>query len=82
MSKRTKTISKNFFDDEIKGVYYEEDKKIIYLKDDTHRTYNPYLLDYDRVTHRNTTLDIVEKYRKVYIKLYGEGDFSNNESFD
>ena len=77
MSKRTKTISKNFYDDEIKGVYYEDGRKVIYLHEHTHRTYNPYLLDYDRINHRNQQIDFLNKIKELYGKLYGGEDFED-----
>ena len=82
-TKRLKTMSKSFFNDEIHHIELTESgEKIIHLHQWVHRTYNPHLLDYDRVTHRNEVIDNLEKYKKAYIRLYGEGDFTNNESYD
>jgi hypothetical protein len=77
MNKRTKTQSKQFFDDEIHHVEIDENgNKIFHLHEWVHRTYNPNLLDYDRIRHRNDIIDIVESYRKAYLKLFGGDDFS------
>lgn len=78
MKKREKNLSLNFYDDEIHHIEItDKGEKIIHLHPHVHRTYNPYLLDYDQISHRNQYLDYVEKVRQVYLKLYGGDDFSD-----
>ena len=80
MNKRTKTQSKNFYDDEIHHVDIDANgNKVFHLHEWVHRTYNPYLLDYERITHRNVAIDMLKRYEEAYRLLYGGDDFDNPE---
>ncbi len=82
MNKRLKTQSKWWFDDEIHHIEIDENgNKVYHLHEWVHRTYNPYLLDYNRISHRNEYLDIEEKQKKAMLKLFGEDKFEE-ESYD
>lgn len=81
--KKTKTISKHFWDDQIIGVSIDEQgRRVIHLKMGVRKQYNSGYIEYDECFQRNEILDTLDKYKKAYIKLYGEGDFTNNESYD
>ncbi len=79
--KKNKTISKNFFDDQILGVSIDEEgRKVIHLKMGVRKQYNSGYLDYDECYQRNEVLDIQAKYKKINILLFGNSDL--DESYD
>lgn len=78
---RNKTLSRWFFDDQILFVELDEQgRKVIHLKMGVRKQFNSGYLDYNECYQRNKELDIYDMHKKVKMKLYGEGDFS--ESYD
>lgn len=78
-TRRSKTLSKHFFDDEIKGVYIDsQDRKCIYLKDHVYRTNHPNPLSYDYPEHRNRILDMLDNFDKANALLFGGKDDSQD----
>jgi hypothetical protein len=83
MEKREKTKSKFWFDDEIHHVEIDENgNKIFHLHSWVKRTYNPYLLDYEFITHRNEYVDFLDKVKALYMKLYGGEDFEDRDNYN
>lgn len=80
---RTKTISKNFYDDEIKGVMEVDGKKVIYLKEGVKR--RKYAGDLptwylEHPLHINHLLIYLSRYEEAMRLLYGGDDFSDSDN--
>lgn len=76
---KNKTISKNFYDSQIIGVYIDEEgKRCIYLKMGVRKQFNPGYIEYEDCYQRNEVLDNFNMHKKVNMILYGEGDFSDS----
>lgn len=76
---RTKTISKHFYDDEIKGVINIDGKRVIYLKPHVKRLYryDDHLLE-DEMDHLNKKV-INTKRLEIFLKrVVGIDDFEEN----
>ncbi len=73
---RTKTISKYFYDDEIKGVIQEGDQKIIYLKTGVKRLrFNDDLGNGEYFEQLNQELIANDRRQEAMKLLYGGDDF-------
>lgn len=70
-----KTLSKYFYDSEIKGVMIINGRKVIYLKSYVKRLwrYNDHLLE-DNMDHINHQLIKKEKIQQFYTKIVGSDD--------
>lgn len=75
---RTKTMSKNFFDYEIKGVLEIDGRKVIYLKDNVVRKRYFDFSDDQYAEHLNQEVVNAEKLQDFYKKILGVDDFENN----
>lgn len=71
---REKTISKNFYDHEIKGVITINGQKVIYLKDKVVRKRYFDFPDDDYVEHLNQQLINAERLQEFYKKYLGVDD--------
>lgn len=72
-------LSKNFSDDEIKGVLYIEDRKVLYLKTGVkRRNFNDDLGTGEHFEQLNQILIANELREKVMKVLYGGDDFEDN----
>lgn len=81
--KKTKTISKHFWDSQILGVSIDDEgRRVIHLKMGVRKQYNSGYIDYDSCYQRNEIVDNLDMHKKIKLMLYGEGDFSNEESYD
>ena len=73
------TKSKNFKDHEIKGIFYENDNKVVYLKEGVRRKkYNDHLND-DEMHHINEQVILLEKINKFYLATGTTPLTDNNE---
>jgi hypothetical protein len=73
------TKSKNFKDHEIKGIFYENDNKVVYLKEGVRRKkYNDHLSD-DEMHHINEQVILLEKINKFYLATGTTPLTDNNE---
>lgn len=82
MLERNKTISKNFYDDEIKGVMEIDGKKVLYLKEGVKRRLYQSDLSRDSYYHPdqiNHLLIYLKKYEDMMKIMYGGDDFSDQE---
>ena len=71
-------MSKNFTEDEIKGIMYIDGKKVIYLKTGVKRkNYNDDLGTGDYLSQLNQELINYEKAEEHKKAIFGEEDFSN-----
>lgn len=70
-----KTISKNFYDIEIKGVMYLNGKKVIYLKSGVKRLwrFTDHILE-SKMDHINYHLIYKDKYERYYKEIVGSED--------
>lgn len=74
---QTKSI--NFKDHEIKGIFYENDNKVVYLKEGVRRKkYNDHLSD-DEMHHINEQVILLEKINKFYLATGTTPLTDNNE---
>ena len=75
--KKTKTISKHFWDSQILGVSIDEEgRRVIHLKMGVRKQYNPGYIEYNDCYQRNTVLDNYDMHKKINMILYGEGGTS------
>jgi hypothetical protein len=76
---RTKTHSKHFYDDEIKGVMEIDGKKVIYLKSHVKRLYryDDHLLE-DQMDHLNKKLIFMKRLELYLKRIVGLDDFEDN----
>lgn len=66
---RPKTLSKHFYDEEIIGVYYENGRKVIYLKERISRlTHDPLIekLEEDYYHFKQRIHDYIDKKERLY----------------
>lgn len=76
---RTKTKSKNFYDDEVIGTYLDENnKKVIVLKPLVTRLHYYDYIDPDKIDQVNNHLIIHERYNKVNKLMFGDTDFESD----
>lgn len=76
---KTKTKSKNFYDDEVIGTYMENGSKVVVLKPLVTRLGYYDYLDPDKMDHINQHLIIHERYNKVNKLLFGDTDFESED---
>lgn len=74
---REKTISKNFFDDEIKGVLEINGRKVIYLKERVVRKRYWDWCNDTFLSHLNQELINQERIEKYYKEIVGIDDWAN-----
>lgn len=73
-----KTISKNFYDFEIKGVLEIDGKKVLYLKNNVVRQRYADFSNDDNVEHLNQQLINAQRLERFYKEIMGIDDFENN----
>lgn len=73
-----RTLSKNWFDHEIKGIMYIDGIKVIYLKPSAKRLwrFNDHLLE-NQMDHINKHLIIKEQIELYYKKIVGQDEPDN-----
>ncbi len=74
-TERAKTISKHFYDNEIKGVLEIDGRKVIYLKDRVTRKHYYDWCNDDFLTQLNQNLIDLKRYEDYYKKIVGVDDF-------
>ena len=77
-NKREKTISKTFYDDEIKGVMQIDGRKVIYLKPRVTRKRFYDWFDDEAFSHINQEAINYEKAEYFKKVIMGEDDFTND----
>lgn len=70
-------ISKNFRDDQIKGILEIDGKKVLYLKEGVRKKSYGDHLDDNQMDHINHTMIYFERYEELMKQLYGGDDFEN-----
>lgn len=71
------TISKNFRDDQIKGVMYINGRKTLYLKEGVTNCHHNDILSDDVMNQINPVIIFLDRYEEVITKLYGGDDFED-----
>jgi hypothetical protein len=75
---REKTISKNFYNDEIKGVLEIDGRRVIYLKERVIRKRYYDWCDDTQLSQLNQQLIDLQRYEKYYKEVVGQDDFEND----
>ena len=74
-----KTLSKNWYDHEIKGIMWVDGKKVIYLKSNVKRLwrFNDYLVE-NQIDHINKQRIHQDKIEEYYTKVIGSENYLEN----
>ena len=82
-TKRKKTISKHFYDDQILGITFDSNgKKELHLKMGVRKTANPGYIDYEDCSQRIGLLDTIERYKELNIKLFGQHESEFHDDYN